>query len=272
MRRLFETLRCCHLDRQLLAAVRRLLSKERYACNLLFLGQFNALQEAMHEHLTDLGTELHEIYEQQNLGVRLGDESIAEVIYVRPEFAGKGGDVCQTDVVPGLLDAALFDYDAPEKMDEQVCLHVLMMITLAVNEPFQTQVRRIATPFVKNIPGGFQAAAIKSFSRACNKMHSPDDYRYRKKPRCAYNVDMSRNLVSAATVPDVKALLKALSDEFGGAAKVKNLFSLSQDDRGARYNLLSIMATFVYDAGLTFSELVADPAVQKIWSDYMETG
>ena len=64
---------------QLLEAVRRLLSKERYACNLLFLGQFDTIRRGMHEHLCDLGEELDRIYVDDDLGASLGEGSIAEV-------------------------------------------------------------------------------------------------------------------------------------------------------------------------------------------------
>lgn len=53
---------------------------------------------------------------------------------------------------------------------------------------------------------------------------------------------------------------------FGGCVKLKNLFDLPEEERANRYHLLSIMATVLVTTGVTYGELVQDPAVQKAWA------
>lgn len=95
-------------------------------------------------------------------------------------------------------------------------LHVLMLITLAVDDLFQAKVAGIAQKWVGTSKQAFQAAPPKSFSRAHNKMSSPSDYRFHAKPRCIYNADVARNLVSADTPQQVMQVLGDLSNAFGG--------------------------------------------------------
>ena len=155
-------------------------------------------------------------------------------------------------------------------MDECVALHVIMLVTLAVNDTFQAKVRDVSAPLVGK--AGFHAAPPKGFERANNKMTSPADYRFHAQPRCLYNVDVVRNMVSAATPAQAKQVLAALCREFGGYAKIKNLFALSNAEQEDRFHLLSIMVTVCFDAGRTYRDIASDPRVQKKWAAYAENG
>ena len=53
-----------------------------------------------------------------------------------------------------------------------------------------------------------------------------------------------------------------------GVAKVKNLFALPEAEQKKRFNLLSLMVTVVFDAGVTFQELAAQPGVKAMWDTY----
>lgn len=128
-------------------------------------------------------------------GSKFSDEELSDYITVNPEFDHK--NVTQALLIPGLEDPQFFNYDTPETMDEEVALHVLMMVTIAVDPHYQSSIKKIAAPFVKGIVNGFQSAPPKSFSRAHNKTSSPDDYRFKSKPRSQHNIDVSRNLVRA---------------------------------------------------------------------------
>jgi len=269
---LIKGLKSAHLDKRLKKEVRELLSTERYACNLLFLGQFNYLKAEMTTHMTELGEQLAQIYNKDNLGGQFSDEELDQYWHQNPEFENK--DVTQALMIPGLRDEKnrWFNYDTPETMDEEVALHVLMMVTIAVNPGYQERVKKTAAPYVKGIANGFQQAPPKSFSRCHNKSHSPTDYRFNAKPRSVYNIDVARNLVSANDPAKVKALLKSLSDEFGGYAKKKNLFAHSAEDRESRYHLLSIMVTVCHDAGMTFGEMAINKDVAEKWKNYTENG
>ena len=116
-----------------------------------------------------------------------------------------------------------------------------------------------------------RSALHKSFVRARNKMDSKDDHRHRLKPRPAFNIDLIRNLVMAMTPEMSKAFYTALLRRFGGAAKVNNLYALPEDERAARFNLVSLMVTVVFDPGMTYGELCQLPETQRIWDEYTGT-
>ena len=76
--------------------------------------------------------------------------------------------------------------------------------------------------------------------------------------------------VTVDTVADMKRLIEALCDDFGGAAKIKNLFSLPDEAKAGRFHLLSVMLTVPLDSGLTFGGMATDPATQGAWQDYID--
>lgn len=67
----------------------------------------------------------------------------------------------------------------------------------------------------------------------------------------------------------IKRIVTVLCDAFGGAAKCKNLFALSEGERASRFHLSALMLTLPFNTGLTFGELARDPAVQRAWDEYV---
>ena len=262
----------CHLDRKLKQKLREFMATERLVSNMLFLGIWKPMQNDIMRHLVHLGSRLDAVYKELDLGNVFSDAALAGVCRPHPEFAGKR--VTQALCIPGLTDPKHFNYDTPATMDETVALHVLMLVTLAVDDGYQTKMAALKGRAEKELKAQvkFAKAPPKSFARANNKQSSPTDYRFEAKPRSMYNIDVSRNLVSAKDPKQVFALLKLMNEEFGGYAKLKNLFVLSEYDRKNRFHLLSIMMTVCFRSGRTFKEVLADPAVQAKWKQYIEEG
>ena len=63
-------------------------------------------------------------------------------------------------------------------------------------------------------------------------------------------------------------LLEALCVRFGGLAKGKNFYSASEAERSARFHLVSIMASFVYAPGKSFTDLMSDNASADVVAAY----
>ena len=112
----------------------------------------------------------------------------------------------------------------------------------------------------------FQKAAPKTFSRAAHKIVT--DYRYDEKPRCASSIDTIRNRVVLDNAAELLDFYSALVEEFDGVAKMKNHFVLGRQERRGRFNLVSLVATVLFDTGLTFGELVNQTSTQTIWDAY----
>ena len=235
---LYKAIKQCHHDRSVKENLRDFLGTERFVCNLLFLGVWNAIHDETHLHLELLGGKLLTLYNTEDLGTVFSDAKVHEYIQPNPSFAHFGNQqkLSQAAVIPGLQDTMHFSFHTPETMDENVALHVLILVTQACDEAFQKKVTKIASKYAS-----FGKAPPKSFSRCLGKMSSPDDYRFEAKPRCVYNIDVSRNLASAQNPSQVFDLLKEINDEFGGYAKLKNLFTLPLEERAASQSLLLSM-------------------------------
>jgi len=269
---MIDATKFCHLDQNLKHKMRDFMATERLVCNLLFLRQFQPLHDAMAVHLEQLGSRLDCIYKELDLGATFSDAALAKVCTQHPEFVGQR--VTQARCIPGLDDPKHFNYDDPVVMDETVALHVLMLVTLAVDEGFQAKMVGLKQRAEEKLgaPVRFAKAPPKSFVRANNKQSSPTDYRFEAKPRSMYNIDVSRNLVSAKDPSQVFVLLGLMNEEFGGYAKLKNLFVLPEQERKDRFHLLSVMMTVCFRAGRTYKDLLADPEVQAKWTDYIDNG
>ena len=247
---------------------------------------WQGFKSGLHIVLERLGESLNEIFVKKDLGTLL---NVAQVTPLLGNSAsvwhggasagtGQGGSaagISQLSMVPAL--PKFFDFRSPGKMHEEMYLHVLLMMSAAVNGRFQQKVKDVAARITgqSTADGGaagpapiVMSVAPKSFIRAKNKSISKEDYRDKPKPRSANCVDTVRNLVCAQTPEMIKLVVGALCEEFGGAAKCKNLFALSAVERGQRFHLSSLMLTLPFNTGVTFGELARDPAVRQAWDEY----
>lgn len=259
---LVDALKLAYLSRELKDKLRQLLTCQRWATNLdAFRPQgqqqsaFQQLRAGLKGHLTSLGQQLERYFDQNELGSKLGEPAFRKVTKYHPLFRNRSQAVSQTTVMPEV--ARLFEYHAADrasKMYEERFLHCMLLVAIALNTGFQDKVAAVAAQFgMQQHDKTFQPAQVKGFARANNKRFA--DYRHFARPRTGYNVDVVRNLcvcVAERTVPFVKALLKA----FGGAAKVKCLYSLPPSERADRFHLVSVMITVVYEPGLTNAQLL----------------
>lgn len=94
-------------------------------------------------------------------------------------------------------DDMIAEIDFPERC----YLQSVLLMAVACDAMFQSVVREVAASVDLDPEKDVSSAAPKSYPRAINKMYSSDDHRYNPKPRCAYNIDVIRNLVSAGKMP-----------------------------------------------------------------------
>lgn len=91
----------------------------------------------------------------------------------------------QTQVLPSMTTFLDFSDDRCELMHEHIHLHVVMMVSAAVNRIFQQRTSAVVTSHRAHLEASqtgsgdgivFEQAPPKSFARAINKIHA--DYRY----------------------------------------------------------------------------------------------
>jgi len=265
---LVDALCSAYLDRTIKATSCQLLREHGYTANLAFASSLAPLKTGLEDRLAELGAQLDSYYDEQDLANVLSDESVGRFTRFHPLVAGAQGtetQLSQAAILP--TPTGYFDFGDvhPENMDERCYLHVILMVSIAVDRQFQDKVQAIADQF--NLTAyQFQRAEPKAYSRALNKMIS--DYRYADKPRCGLNIDTIRNL---AVLEGPKMLLEfyaSLIESFNGIAKLKNMFMLPPGERAKRFHLVFLMATVVFDTGMTYSDLCSLPETQQIWDNY----
>ena len=206
-------------------------------------------------------------YDENDLSNRLGDERLAAVTRYHPRVKDVQGKVMQTHVLPDATNFFDFSNAHPEQMHEHCYLHMMLMVALAINTRFQDRVQRIASRFDLKAHQ-FQKTSPKAFSRAANKAIS--DYRYNDPPRCGGNIDIIRNLVVLKDADELVEFYEALIKEFNGLSQLKNLFTASPTERAKRFHLVSLMATLVFESGITYGALCEMEETQQAWDVYCQ--
>lgn len=231
---------------------------------------FTSLQTDVDAHLRKLGVKLKCYYRYYRLGEIFSQSNFDAVTTYHPLFRELRNreNVSQAAVMPEV--ASLFNYKAYEtnwKMYEERYLHCVAMIALAVDEGFQSKIEKLAKRFGMNRNDKtFQPAPPKSFVRANNKKTA--DYRYYPRPRTGFNIDMVRTMCVCSMSWTIQ-FFKALVAEFGGAVKVKCMYSLPAKDRRLRFHLLNIMLTVVYEPKrMTYAKLFNTATAKWLLDDY----
>ena len=298
-------------------AGRRLLAKRKFTANLGFMhlwherpgehyGERTVLMTPIKRKLEELGHELEDDYEAQNLRERVGNVWLELHPLVREAGGARQGLIVPAPE-PGWNGR-------PAHRREFAYLHVLLMLAGAVNAAFHDWCSATLGNKIKEL----QTPPIKSYGRMRNKMFSADDHRFRAPPRPESNVDINRVLAVAKDPEAMAAAAHALSERSGGVAKQKNSFSLDSswsadhlrklleqknlnstgsreellarvkaadnchpeqlpdgdDDAANSFHLRLLMLSVVFqmpaDGGgvMTYAQLAADPRVVKMWDDY----
>jgi hypothetical protein len=81
-------------------------------------------------------------------------------------------------------------------------------------------------------------------------------------------VDVNRGLFAASDAASLATALDTLAHAFNGVAKIKNGFSLTNDQAAEAFHLRVCMVSVVFDAGITFGELVLTPNLHEHWNTY----
>ena len=228
------------------------------------LKQFEVLQQKVRAELDEVAAVLRALFRRCKLGRVLRGGIKA---HSTPHNAVAGvdpGDINQALFIPGLRDNAHFDYAAGAQSEsEATVLHVMILVALAIQDGFHANVQKS----LANTTTLFATAECKSFQRMSNKVKSATDYRFKvQRPRGGHNADVMRNMAECLTADDMMRSVARLSEAFGGIAKFKNLFTLQEAERAARFHLTSLMVTVVHSSGRTYREIGEDPRVQELWA------
>ena len=226
------------------AATDLLVTGPDFSSSMDFLGVFDEpFKSGIAAHLQQLGAKLKTRYDELNLGTVLGEDAVDNrtfyhALAVKAEAEGR--DLTMTDVLP---DYPAEFRDAPENeilelYAERCYLLSTLLLSMAVDGLFQEAVAEVARK-VGMLDDAVIAAKHKSYVRARNKMDTKEDHRYRQKPRPAFNIDLIRCLAMTMSPEMSLAFYAALLERFGGAAKMKNLYALSEDARAGRFNRVS---------------------------------
>eukprot|EP00040_Diaphanoeca_grandis_P031069 m.185090 g.185090 ORF g.185090 m.185090 type:complete len:773 (+) comp32218_c0_seq1:123-2441(+) len=264
---LIQAVKYSHLDPAIKNAVKQLLLKSNFTGNLQSLGCWNSLQNGMRTILDGLALRLLHRYNQLNLSVNLSDVALGkhtlplhDVIRSRKM---PDAPLSTSDLLPGI--SSHFDFECFEDCPERVFLILMQMIAEVVNAKFQAKLQELTRNF--GIPDDdLRGAPPKKYARAMNKSQS--DYVGRVPPRTGYNIDVIRSLLLLPDAASIITVLHALVKDFNGIAQLKNLYSLPEDERAARFHLLTVMLTVVMDTGMTFGEMSKNPENRKIWEDF----
>lgn len=259
---LLEVLQHAYLDPRLHDAAGALLRTRAFTSNLGFLQQYAPLQQGLAAFLRTFGGDrMRTIYDDHGLGTLLADAEVRAVL------GAETGQRSQQAVMAELFEGLAFATPADRFVNEQVALHVVLMVSRAADPGFQRQVGAIAAVLAQS-ETGFGSGPVKQFQRPLKKALT--DYAAAAHPRVGCNLDPIRCLVAARDVQSLFRVMRALRGAFGAFPKWKNLFAASAEAREARHHLASIMITVPFSLGKTYGDLAADPAVQAAWDAYCE--
>eukprot|EP00039_Didymoeca_costata_P010100 m.135324 g.135324 ORF g.135324 m.135324 type:complete len:1652 (+) comp14708_c0_seq14:81-5036(+) len=225
---------------------------------------FTILHEAMRERLVVLGNELARIYAEMDIRSILTEKTLLDYISIHRDAANK--DISQTLALPVLQDTELLNFESFVDFDERVALHIMMLVAVGINDTFQKRISKIAAKFTKT---GYSEVPIYPYMYARNRMYACDGHRNLSKPRCAFNMDITRSVVSLQDPQSLLSFVKAINAEFKGIAKLENWFCLTKEEQRARFNLLPISLTVLFDSGWTFEQMCKNSEVQKKWKKYI---
>ena len=124
-------------------------------------------------------------------------------------------------------------------------------------------------PHPRHLPSPF--TLVKGDSRIRSKALSREDHAEEPRPRPALNIDVNRNCLTFDTPEELLAAAQALcSHPRLGAVRIKNGFAMSGAEAKKAFHYRTLMLNMLFDTGVTFGELAADPRVRDVWDTYVE--
>ena len=148
-----------------------LLSHFAFAWNLICLDAWDLLHNGSGFLLAQLGTQLRDLYDREQLYKQLG--------------------TYQPPMIKGHTQRQDFSLPLPPRCDwsqqaqEEVYIHFLRLVAYAIDEQYQRVVEECVRPFNhdKSTFRHGDIHSIKGFPRMLNKMLTAEDHRYEAKPR-----------------------------------------------------------------------------------------
>ena len=251
-----------HKDSDTKHWIKRLLAVEYFTANMSYMKILEPLRTFCGERLLLAGAPLQALFQSDGDVRGLADlapaplEAVAQVAHLRQDHPAVG-----LAPPPGA--------DPTTLEGESVYIHFLRLVALALNEKFQTLVKRV----VKPLRGKHKGCAIKGDARMRNKALAADDHRYATKPRPALNIDIVRCCVTFNDVASlrrgVEAVVAAVARDGGGVGRVKNGFKLEEAEAARSFHYRSFMVNLVVDFGCTFGEACGTTEVAKAFDAHV---
>ena len=251
-----------HKDSDTKHWIKRLLAVRYFTGNMSYMKILEPLRTFCGERLLLAGAPLQALFQTD------GDvRGLAELAPAPLEAVAQVAHLRQDHPAVGLAPPPGADPTTLE--GESVYIHFLRLVALALNEKFQTLVKRV----VKPLRGKHKGCAIKGDARMRNKALAADDHRYATKPRPALNIDIVRCCVTFNDVASlrrgVEAVVAAVARDGGGVGRVKNGFKLEEAEAARSFHYRSFMVNLVVDFGCTFGEACGTTEVAKAFDAHV---
>ncbi len=252
-----KALRASYLSPEIKRLCKELLGVRYFTENLTPMELFNELQDDCKTAALDIGNELHEYYVKNELDKSLGSLKLNH----REDFKGNR----RQDAKPVGLPLPPHTKDWPRFSQESVMIHMLRLISMAVDEEYQ----ELVSDTLLHYGCAVKTAPIKRDARMRNKALSIDDHRFEPKPRPALNIDINRNCCTFDSKENLAKGAKALEKVFKGFVRVKNMFHFSTSRAKLNFHYRTLMLSVLFEPGITFGDLSKRPDVQKMWNAYV---
>jgi hypothetical protein len=236
---------------------------------LKHLAGYIPLRVALTEHLTKIGQPLLKncVVHDQQLG-RLHNELAAH------ELANS--TVLRLDLFDVLEVPPVWSLEGLNRsLSERKYMHIIRLISLAINGDFHDSAREALAEFVLDGEGvmargndaEFRLTSPKSIARMKDKCNSWSDHRRENGCRPALNIDALRLLAVAQTSENLFAAAHAIAVKYGGVLRAENGFAAA--DAPAEFGVRAVVLNVIFRPGYTLGQLRSRPEVQALWQSHI---
>ena len=231
---------------------------------------FDRLREACRERMAQIGKRLQVEADEGrhcetagSASLHIPSRRLAETV----REATQGQDRVAQDNQGVLFTPTDWDWSVQD--NEKVWIHVLVMLSMVIQDRFHNAVESVMVGLHGDGFDGFSPGPVKSYGRMLARMMSKEDHDLdRAQPRPNLNLDVVRCTIKVPTVDDLGPSLHALTGRFGALVKVENGYDMTPDEAADRFHLRTVIGCVVFESGLTVGDLVRDAQVLARWSEY----
>jgi ankyrin repeat protein len=264
-----------HQDHQLKNRLKNLLGAPLLTPNLAYFGLWGHLIEVCEVKALELGQEMQQYFEKNNLGTVLGEAFVPNTC---GKFqVGNGGLLhvvsCAADEGERRQDGAMpkipmFPRSSVHSQlwNEQCFIHCIRMIAMGIDQPYQNVVSEVCT----RSKGTFKETTIKGFVRMLNKCVSKDDHYWEAYPRPSLNIDLNRNACTFDKPKDLLTFIENMKNHptiANHPVRIKNMFLFDKDRAEKHFFYRTVMINWLYTSGMTYGELAKKAG--KLWNTYL---